>query len=167
MTWLHLTAVSDFGMCICVTVYYMKKCTVQNLSPHTAEDIREESLKVTVLIHEHQIFITSSIKEIWQQWRAQEVHGDTMKCCISNHLYVWRWGKKILSVSLLGAFLEYLSGKLLKFTFFSASTFSQPALSTSTLDNYLLYFPEFHSTAPGEQAWTCCIQLSYVYCMCG
>lgn len=32
---------------------------------------------------------------------------------------------------------------------FSASTFSQPTLSTSTFDNYLLYFPEFHSTRTG------------------
>lgn len=124
-------------------------------------------------INAHQIFIGWSIKN----YGSNTEHRKHILAAYASRnykmLHKWvllvclTWGKRISSVWLLSAFLEYFSDKLIKFTFFSASTFPQPTLSTSTLDNYLLYFPEFHSTTPGEQAWTCCIQLSYVYCMCG
>lgn len=45
----------------------------------------------------------------------QHMHQDTIKCCISNHPYVWHGEKRY---RLHGAFLEYFSDELLKFTFF-------------------------------------------------
>lgn len=71
------------------------------------------------MINAHEIFRGCSIKEIWQHCKTQEAHRDTMRNCISNHLYVLQWGeKKISSAGLLTTLLEYFNNKLLKFTFF-------------------------------------------------
>ncbi len=95
-------------------------------------------------INTHQIFIGCLIKEMWHRKHISscKVHEDSIKCvCI--YLHVWQGEKRFH----FGCSPNSLSISV-KTHIFSASTLPQSTLPTSTFDNYLVYFPAFHSTTP-------------------